>query len=109
LPTSWGCVARKSSYSLSNRFPEADQTQSEWSRAALAFRALPLHKTLELILVGDPHIEMALLWILNLSDGSSSVLDIAERSGLSFDAFVARLSPSWIAVYWKNVKRTGAA
>jgi aminopeptidase-like protein len=29
--------------------------------------------------------QMALLWMLNLSDGSRSVLDIAERSGLSFD------------------------
>jgi aminopeptidase-like protein len=28
--------------------------------------------------------EMALLWILNLSDGSHSLLDIAERSGLGF-------------------------
>ena len=28
--------------------------------------------------------QMALLWILNLSDGNNSVLDIAERSGLSF-------------------------
>ncbi len=29
--------------------------------------------------------QMALLWMLNLSDGESSVLDIAERSGLAFD------------------------
>src|SRR5262249_17485609 len=29
--------------------------------------------------------QLALLWMLNLSDGSSSLLDIAERSGLSFD------------------------
>jgi len=28
--------------------------------------------------------QLALLWILNLSDGHNSVLDIAERSGLSF-------------------------
>lgn len=28
--------------------------------------------------------EMAILWILNLSDGSHSLLDIAERSGLDF-------------------------
>jgi aminopeptidase-like protein len=28
---------------------------------------------------------LALLWVLNLCDGGSSVLDIAERSGLSFD------------------------
>jgi Uncharacterized protein conserved in bacteria with an aminopeptidase-like domain len=26
--------------------------------------------------------EMALLWVLNLSDGFNSLLDIAERSGL---------------------------
>jgi aminopeptidase-like protein len=30
--------------------------------------------------------EMALLWVLNLSDGTYSLLDIAERSGLPFDA-----------------------
>jgi aminopeptidase-like protein len=30
-------------------------------------------------------LEMAMLWVLNLSDGSSSLLDIAERSGLGFD------------------------
>ena len=30
--------------------------------------------------------EIAMLWVLNLSDGSSSLLDIAERSGISFTA-----------------------
>ena len=30
--------------------------------------------------------ELALLWVLNLSDGKHSLLDIAERSGLSFSA-----------------------
>jgi aminopeptidase-like protein len=29
--------------------------------------------------------EMAMLWTLNLSDGQHSLLDIAERSGLSFN------------------------
>ncbi|GIH69065.1 DUF4910 domain-containing protein [Sphaerimonospora thailandensis] len=29
--------------------------------------------------------QMAMLWVLNLSDGDHSVLDIAERSGLPFD------------------------
>lgn len=29
-------------------------------------------------------IEMAMLWVLNLSDGGASLLDIAERSGLAF-------------------------
>ena len=28
--------------------------------------------------------EMALLWVLNQSDGEHSLLDIAERSGLEF-------------------------
>ena len=28
--------------------------------------------------------EMALLWVLNLSDGGASLLDIAERSGIRF-------------------------
>ena len=30
--------------------------------------------------------EMALLWVLNLSDGAHSLLDIAERSGLPFES-----------------------
>jgi aminopeptidase-like protein len=30
-------------------------------------------------------IEMALLWVLNLSDGRAGLLDIAERSGLKFE------------------------
>jgi len=30
--------------------------------------------------------EMAMLWVLNLSDGKNSLLDIAERSGLRFEA-----------------------
>ena len=30
--------------------------------------------------------EMAVLWVLNLSDGTHSVLDIAERSGCGFDS-----------------------
>jgi len=33
---------------------------------------------------GDRREEMALLWVLNLSDGSASLLDVAERSGLPF-------------------------
>ena len=28
--------------------------------------------------------QMAMLWVLNLSDGSHTLLDIAERSGLPF-------------------------
>ncbi len=30
--------------------------------------------------------QMALLWVLNLSDGNYSLMDIAERSGMSFDS-----------------------
>ena len=29
--------------------------------------------------------ELAMLWVLNLSDGNHSLLDIAERSGSAFD------------------------
>ncbi|MGC2062822.1 MAG: winged helix-turn-helix domain-containing protein, partial [Thermodesulfovibrionales bacterium] len=29
--------------------------------------------------------ELALLWVLNLSDGNNSLLDIAERSALQFE------------------------
>jgi aminopeptidase-like protein len=31
-----------------------------------------------------PQIELALLWVLSLSDGSHSLLDVAERSGIAF-------------------------
>jgi aminopeptidase-like protein len=33
--------------------------------------------------IGDN--EMAMLWVLNLSDGRHSLLDIAERAGLRFE------------------------
>lgn len=33
--------------------------------------------------------EMALLWVLNLSDGNNSLLDIAERSGVAFSLIAA--------------------
>ncbi len=45
---------------------------------------------------------MALLWMLNLSDGSSSVLDIAERSGLPFDELRRATESLWIAVFLEN-------
>ena len=32
---------------------------------------------------------MALLWVLNLSDGRHSLFDIAERSGLEFQTILA--------------------
>lgn len=35
--------------------------------------------------IGQPLNELTLLWVLNLSDGSNSLLDISERSGLAFD------------------------
>jgi len=35
--------------------------------------------------ISQPMNELALLWVLNLSDGNHSVLDIGERSGLPFD------------------------
>jgi aminopeptidase-like protein len=37
---------------------------------------------------GEPdqaEVERAILWVLNLSDGRHSLLDVAERSGLAFD------------------------
>jgi aminopeptidase-like protein len=33
--------------------------------------------------------ELAMLWVLNLSDGGPALLDIAERSGLPFQALAA--------------------
>ena len=35
---------------------------------------------------GEPDREMALLWVLNLADGNHSLLDIAERSSIGFEA-----------------------
>jgi aminopeptidase-like protein len=32
-----------------------------------------------------PQVELALLWVLNLSDGKHTLLDIAERAGISFE------------------------
>jgi aminopeptidase-like protein len=34
---------------------------------------------------GEKDAELALLWVLNLSDGENALLDIAERSGLRFE------------------------
>jgi aminopeptidase-like protein len=36
--------------------------------------------------------ELAMLWVLNLSDGQNSLLDIAERAGLQFDAILQAAS-----------------
>ncbi|WP_236789697.1 DUF4910 domain-containing protein [Amycolatopsis sp. GM8] len=36
--------------------------------------------------------QLAMLWVLNLSDGEHSLLDVAERSGLPFDSVVAAAS-----------------
>lgn len=38
---------------------------------------------------GGKGMEMALLWVLNLSDGRAGLLDIAERSGLKFEVIKA--------------------
>jgi aminopeptidase-like protein len=40
-------------------------------------------------------LQMAMLWVLNLSDGSSTLLDVAERSGLEF-ALVADVAGSLV-------------
>jgi aminopeptidase-like protein len=31
-----------------------------------------------------PNLQLAMLWVLNLSDGQHSLLDIAERAGMDF-------------------------
>jgi len=36
-----------------------------------------------------PALELALLWVLNQSDGNHGLLDIAERSGLEFNVIHA--------------------
>ncbi len=38
---------------------------------------------------GEKSMEMALLWVLSFSDGRHSLLDIAERSGLTFERLCA--------------------
>jgi aminopeptidase-like protein len=39
--------------------------------------------------------EFALLWVLNLSDGKHTLLDIAERSGMKFDLIQAAANALW--------------
>ncbi len=34
--------------------------------------------------VGGKSFEMAMLWVLNLADGTNSLLDMAHRSGIDF-------------------------
>jgi aminopeptidase-like protein len=34
--------------------------------------------------VSSPDEEKAFLWLLNLSDGTSSLLDVADRSGIAY-------------------------
>jgi aminopeptidase-like protein len=36
-----------------------------------------------------PDLQMAMLWVLNQSDGDTSLLDIAERAGIRFSAIRA--------------------
>jgi aminopeptidase-like protein len=36
-----------------------------------------------------PGVELAMLWVLNLSDGRHALVDVAERSGLEFRAVAA--------------------
>jgi aminopeptidase-like protein len=36
-----------------------------------------------------PDAQLAMLWVLNQADGDTSLLDIAERSGVPFDSIVA--------------------
>ena len=45
--------------------------------------------------------ELAMLWILNLSDGKHALLDIAEKSGLAF----ALIKDAADALYTKNLLR----
>ena len=41
---------------------------------------------------GEKTMEMALLWVLNLSDGTHSLLDIAERSNVPFETLARAAS-----------------
>jgi aminopeptidase-like protein len=57
--------------------------------------------------------ELAILWVLNLSDGSHSLLDICERSGMRFEAIrdaASRLAEADLLreVSVASVKKTGA-
>lgn len=54
----------------------------------------------------DKSVEMAILWVLNLSDGSHSLLDIAERSGLDF-FWVAKAAESLHQVGLLAMKQEG--
>ena len=46
--------------------------------------------------VGGPDIaseQLAMLWVLNQSDGTRGVLDVAERSGMSIDRLASVVDP----------------
>jgi aminopeptidase-like protein len=51
--------------------------------------------------------ELALLWVLNLSDGAHALLDIAERSGLNFDALARAAAALEDAGLVKAIEETG--
>jgi hypothetical protein len=47
---------------------------------------------------------MAMLWILNLSDGTHSLLDIAERADLPFSAIEERRPADGSRISWRRSK-----
>ena len=51
--------------------------------------------------------QMALLWVLNQSDGRHSLLDIAERSGIAFDQLVLAAEAARQADLIRHVDATG--
>lgn len=53
-----------------------------------------------------PGFELALLWVLNLSDGDHSLLDVAERSGLAFH-LVKRAAEALRSVRLLGAERPG--
>jgi aminopeptidase-like protein len=56
-----------------------------------------------------PDFENALLWVLSLSDGSHSLLDIAARSGLPFDAISAAADALQNVQLLRSLDSVGAA
>jgi aminopeptidase-like protein len=51
--------------------------------------------------------EMAILWVLNLSDGQHDLLDIAARSGLPFDQIGSAVEALREADLLKPVEKKG--
>ncbi len=82
IPRLWGSrCARAGRSSTCSRQSDIASTSARTESHSSAAGAVPLIRGCRT----RPEEECALLWVLNLSDGSQTLLDIAARSGLAYD------------------------